>query len=83
MSEREREREREREKINFESSVEESQRRKEAKYEEFVEAGWVAGYKVKLITLEVGSRGDGDRQLHRNHQGYFPCFAKGPKSTVL
>ena len=44
--------------ISFESSAEvESWRRKEAKYEELVEAEWVAGYRVKLITLEVGLRG--------------------------
>ena len=43
--------------ISFESSAEESRRRKEAKYEELLEAGRVVGYRVKLITFEVGARG--------------------------
>ena len=34
----------------------------------------MAGYRVKLITLEVGSRGMAtDDDIER----YFPCFAKG------
>ena len=40
--------------ISFESVVEHSRARK---YQDLVEAGRAVGYRVKLLTLEVGSRG--------------------------
>ena len=43
--------------ISYESLVEDSRVRKQAKYQELVEAGCEAGYNTELITLEVGSRG--------------------------
>ena len=43
--------------ISFESVAEHSQARKECRYQDLVEAGRAVGYRVKLLTLEVGSRG--------------------------
>ena len=43
--------------ISFETLVEDARRRKTAKYHDLVEAGLAAGYRSKLITVEVGSRG--------------------------
>ena len=43
--------------ISYESLVEDSRIRKQAKYQELVEAGREKGYDTELITLEVGSRG--------------------------
>ena len=42
--------------ISYESLVEDSSIRKQAKYQELVEAECEKGYSTELITLEVGSR---------------------------
>ena len=43
--------------VSYETKVADARARKRAKYHDLVVAGRVAGYRVKLITLEVGSRG--------------------------
>ena len=43
--------------ISFESVAEHLRARKECKYLDLVEAGREVGYRVKLLSLEVGSRG--------------------------
>ena len=43
--------------MSYETKVAEARARKRAKYNDLVVAGRAAGYRVKLITLEVGSRG--------------------------
>ena len=65
--------------ISYETVVEDSCRRKQAKYQELVEAGQEAGYSTQLITLEVGSRGmvtDSDFELIRS------TFKSSTKETV-
>ena len=46
--------------ISYESLEEDSRICKQAKYQELVEGGCEKGYDTELITLEVGSRSDGD-----------------------
>lgn len=43
--------------ISYEPQVADARERKKAKYHHLVEAGRAAGYRSKLITVEVGSRG--------------------------
>ena len=43
--------------VSYETKVADARARKRAKYHDLVVAGRAAGYRAKLITLEVGSRG--------------------------
>ena len=43
--------------MSYESKVDDARSRKKTKYHDLVVAGRAAGYRVRLITLEVGSRG--------------------------
>ena len=43
--------------MSYETKVEDARSRKKTKYHDLVMAGRAAGYRVRLITLEVGSRG--------------------------
>ena len=43
--------------VSFKTQVADARARKRAKYHDLVVAGRDAGYRVKLITIEVGSRG--------------------------
>ena len=43
--------------VSYETKVDDARSRKKAKYHDLVVAGRAAGYRVRLITLEVGSRG--------------------------
>ena len=43
--------------ISFESQLEDTHQRKQAKHQDLVEAGCAAGFSTKLITVEIGSIG--------------------------
>ena len=43
--------------ISFEAQVEDARQRKQAKYQDLVEAACAAGFSTELITVEIGSRG--------------------------
>ena len=43
--------------ISYESLVADSHQRKQAKYQDLVQAVQAAGYSTQLLTLEIGSRG--------------------------
>ena len=43
--------------ISYESQVEDARQRKQAKYQDLVEAGCAAGFSTDLLTVNIGSRG--------------------------